>query len=351
MPLVMCPTGTSGSGQREEAAEQPPADRAVQAADADGERTAAHRQIGHVERLGGVARVAAPEPQKLVHADAELRHEVADQGEVLADQAGVESIVAGAHRGVRCEDVAGPRRPQRFPEGQAGPLHERARPLEHGEGGVALVQMVDLRLEAEGVDEARAADAQHDLLHQAHLAAAAVQLSGDAAVDRAVQRFFAVQQVQGRAADLRLPHAQEQCPPGKLDRHSNLPPSASTVDRQAAGVVVGIGLLLPPSPEHLAEIPFMIQEPDADQRHAQVARRFQVVAGKHAEAAGVERQRLADSEFHAEIGDRAKAELGLCLAAPAGAGQIGGARRREARRAVARSRRRRSARRAAVRDV
>ena len=47
-----------------------------------------------------------------------------------------------------------------------------ARPLENGEGGVALVQMADLDLGGSASTSAPAADPEHDLLQQAHLAAA-----------------------------------------------------------------------------------------------------------------------------------------------------------------------------------
>jgi hypothetical protein len=56
--------------------------------------------------------------------------------------------------------------------------------------------------------------------------------------------------------------------------------------------------------EHLAEVAFVVEQADGDDRHAEVAGRLQVIAGQHAEAAGVDRQHLGDAELHAEVGDR-----------------------------------------------
>ena len=49
-----------------------------------------------------------------------------------------------------------------------------------------------------------------------------------------------------------------------------------------------------------------VEEADAHERHAEVAGRLEVVAGQHAEAAGVLRQRLGDAELGGEVGDRAQ---------------------------------------------
>ena len=52
------------------------------------------------------------------------------------------------------------------------------------------------------------------------------------------------------------------------------------------------------------EVALRIHEPDADQRHAEVARLLAVIAGEHAEPAGVDRQRLVQRELGGEVGDR-----------------------------------------------
>ena len=64
--------------------------------------------------------------------------------------------------------------------GEALLLDELAHPLELEEGGVALVQVEDGRLEPEPAQHADAADAEQDLLPQPVLAVAAVERVGDA---------------------------------------------------------------------------------------------------------------------------------------------------------------------------
>ncbi|CAB4930153.1 unannotated protein [freshwater metagenome] len=46
-----------------------------------------------------------------------------------------------------------------------------------------------------------------------------------------------------------------------------------------------------------------VEQPDADDLHAEVARGLQVVAGEDSEAAGVLRQRSGDAELRREVGD------------------------------------------------
>ena len=98
-------------------------------------------------------------------------------------------------------------------------------------------------------------------------------------------------------------------------------------DRQRAGIVVRIGLLLPaPGIDDLPEISFLEQEADADRRHPEIAGGLQIVAGQHSEAAGVKRQRGAEPELHAEIGDAAQRGAGIACGEPAGHSEIGVAR-------------------------
>ena len=72
---------------------------------------------------------------------------------------------------------------------------------------MALVEMTHLGVEAERAQQAPAADAEHQLLLQPQLRAAAVQLAGDAAHRRGIGGIVAVEQVERGAPDARLPGA------------------------------------------------------------------------------------------------------------------------------------------------
>ena len=56
--------------------------------------------------------------------------------------------------------------------------------------------------------------------------------------------------------------------------------------------------------EMLPEIALVVEQADADQRNAEVGGALDVVAGEHAEAAGINRQRLVQAELGGEIGHR-----------------------------------------------
>ena len=64
------------------------------------------------------------------------------------------------------------------------------------------------------------------------------------------------------------------------------------------------------------EVALRIHEADADERHAKVAGFFAVIAGQHAEAARVDRQRLMQREFSGEVGDRLATQVGAFALAP-----------------------------------
>ena len=90
---------------------------------------------------------------------------------------------------------------------------------------------------------------------------------------------------------------------GEVDRHAH----AGVGEPERLGVHVEGALLLPAvGVELLVEVALGVQQPDADQRHAEVGGRLEVVAGEHAEAAGVLRQGLGDAELRREVGDRAE---------------------------------------------
>src|SRR5205823_8291069 len=70
-----------------------------------------------------------------------------------------------------------------------------------------------------------------------------------------------------------------------------------------------VALFLPPFGRHvLMEVALRVHEPDADQRHAEVARFLAVIACEDAEAARVDRQRLMQRELGGEIRDRLAGE-------------------------------------------
>jgi hypothetical protein len=184
---------------------------------------------------------------------------------------------------------------------------------------MAFVQVPDRRLQAELPDGAHAADPQHELLVEPHLAAADVQDVGDRPVGGRVLGDVGVEQEHRHAPDLGDPDRGEQVAPGQLDRDRQRqsgrilhPP-----ERQARQVVVGVVVLLVTvGVDRLAEVALAVQQPDADRGERHVAGRLHMVAGEDAETARVDAERFVETVFRAEVGDRAAQPVGVLALEP-----------------------------------
>ena len=232
-----------------------------------------------------------------VHAHAEVQHVLDRHVAAVEDRAGdaphevrVEALVPGRDRRVDREDaVAADLRPgavEVLPGGDelAGPFGEQER-------RVAFVEVPDRRREPERADRPHAADAEHELLVEAHLAAADVQDVGDRAVLLRVLGHVRVEQQDRHAADLGEPDGDRELAVGERDAHRQRQPVLvlDAAQGQARQVVVGVAVLLVAvGVDRLAEVALAVEQPDADRREGHVAGRLHVVAGEHAEAARVD---------------------------------------------------------------
>ena len=157
-----------------------------------------------------------------------------------------------------------------------------------------------------GLQRPDAADAEQDLLAQPVLGVAAVEPVGDTADLVAVLLDVGVEEVQGHPADVRLPQLghQRELVGGEVDLD---PDALAAGERHDVGVEQRVALLLPAvGVEALAEVAVPVEQAHTDQRHAQVARRLEVVAGQHAQAAGVLGDGLGDAELGREVGHQAQ---------------------------------------------
>ena len=121
-----------------------------------------------------------------------------------------------------------------------------ARSLDEHEGRVALVEVPHTRTDRQRAQRAHAADAEHDLLVQPHLAAADVEDVGDRPVGLGVVGNVRVEQQQRSAADFRQPHGAPDRPAGEVDAHAERPTVGigNPAQREARRIEVGIGVLL-----------------------------------------------------------------------------------------------------------
>ena len=173
-------------------------------------------------------------------------HLLRPRPQVLLHEVAVEGLVARGHGGVGGEDGVerALRDPFREPVAAA---HLLPRALQAEEGHVPLVHVPDRGVDAEGAQRAHPAHAQHDLLAQAHLAAAHVEDAGDGAVRGVVEGDVGVEHQHRHLADLGLPHRGLHHAAGQVDGHgehaaARAPPRAGRAaarsrsrDRCAAG--------------------------------------------------------------------------------------------------------------------
>lgn len=307
----------------EEAPEEPAAHLAVQAAHPVDRAAAPEGEVGHVERLVRVVRVLPAERQEILEPDAQVPLGVS--AEVPVDEGRREAVEARGYRGVRGEEVAGTRDGQGHVEALAAVLYECPGALEHREGRVPLVEVAHLGVQAECPEQPPAADPQHELLPEAQLRTAAVQLAGDGADGRRVRRVIAVEQVEPEPPHLHLPGAEPD--PVARQREREAEPLTARVshraDRELPWIVVRVERLLAAvRRDGLAEVPLLVQEPNADHRDAEVAPRLELVAGHVAEAAGVDGEGLAEAELHAEVGDPGEGRLGVTALEPGRGGRV-----------------------------
>ena len=201
------------------------------------------------------------------------------------------ALVAGLERRVRGEDDVLADLLERLVERHA--LRRRAqRALERGQRGMALVQVHDVRPDAERLEHTGAADAEQAVLREPDVRVAVV----GARRRPAATGSFSGSSASSMSSDT-LPTCTHQTwnaisrPKIVTDELQRL--AVAAVDerhRQLVRVVVEPVLLLRPGQvEPLNEVAAAVEEPDADHLQAAVARLLEHVARQHAEPARVAR--------------------------------------------------------------
>ena len=186
-------------------------------------------------------------------------------------------------------------------------LQRLAQPLHLQQGAVALVDVPDAGLDAQGGEGLGAADPENRLLGQAHLAPAHVEHAGDRPVRRVIGADVGVEQQHRHPPHLGQPDARRDHATGHRHLHHH-PPSAtvqSRPQRQTPEVVLGKVMLLDAvGVDRLAEVAAPVGQAHRHERQPQVAGALAVVAAQDPETARVDGQALVDAVLHREVGDR-----------------------------------------------
>ena len=248
--------------------------------------------------------VDAAEVEERLVGEAEPPRELAERLQELLRRV---ALVAGLERRVRREDDVPAHPLERLLERR--PLLDVERgALERRQRRMALVQVHDVGMDVERLEHARAADPEQPVLREPDVRVAVVGARRRPPAHRVVLGQLRVEQEQRHAPDLDAPDLEGDRAAEERDRQAQRL-AVRPVDeghRQLGGIVVEPVLLLRPGDvEPLDEVAAPVEEPDADHGEAAVARLLEHVAGQHAEAARVARQRRVHAELGREVGDRA----------------------------------------------
>ncbi len=259
-----------------------------------------HRR--HVVRIAALLRVPAEGHERVaLHAQC-----FPNRSGAFLHLVGREDIVARRDRRMRSEHTRSANAPDRLLQLDPGGA-KLAKPLDEHEAGVPLVGVPHGRFDAEGSHQAHPGDAEDPLLADSQARTGRVQHVGEPAIRRVVSLEVRIQQVHRDAADLHslCPDA-DRATAGLNDRDERCAVGAGDGLQGRGGERKRLaGVLLPAiEPHPLIEVALGIEQPDGDHGYAEVGGRFQVIAGEHAQPAGVDRHRVVQAELGAEVGHR-----------------------------------------------
>ena len=189
-----------GAAVRPQSAPHPAGDLAVAAAHTVLLRRAVHRELGEAERarVSGAARVRGERAHRCRRPP---RCEPPGSARERLERVGV---VARRHRRVRGEEDP-PRRLVECPVERRSRCEALAGELQRREGGMALVEVQEPRLDSERAQRAHAANAEQQILRETQIGIADVEPGRDPASRAAVLRAVAIEQIQGNAPHVDAP--------------------------------------------------------------------------------------------------------------------------------------------------
>ena len=142
------------------------------------------------------------EPEEIVETDPEIFR---IPGEMADHHLARESVISGRHRSVSGKNVGRGNHLEGRVIFQSLVLDVLADPFEGEKRRVALVHVVDLRMDAEGIQGPDAAYPEDNLLPDPHLQITAIKLFGDQTIFGGILLDIRIEQVKFDPADLQLP--------------------------------------------------------------------------------------------------------------------------------------------------
>ena len=278
-------------------------DFAMQRGDSVGAARKTEAENRHAESFLMIGGLFAAQAHQAFRREAEF---VAQGTEMFFDEIGIEAVVAGGNGRVRGENDFARNTRHGGVERDAFFLHAGADGFEDDKAAVTFIQVHHAGADAHGFEGAETADAEQQFLADAGAGVTAVKARSEFAIVGRVGFNVGIEQEEIAAPDGDAPNFSVNGAAAGID--TNLDGTAVFADGDFQRKLVHVGdeifFLLPAAAvEALAEISLAVEEADADEGNAEVGSAFNMVAGEHAEAAGIDRQRFMDAEFGGEIGD------------------------------------------------
>src|SRR5437879_1619983 len=170
---------------------------------------------------------------------------------------------------------------------------------------MAFVHVKDCRAEPEGADEPHTPDTQDNLLPDSGIHIPAVGKRREAAEVVRVLCDIRIEQIERASSHthspgLEIDHAR---PDGHAAEEGFTGGRLHEFDRDGRGVGRRVALLLIACRvDMLLEVSLAVEEPDTDEGQAEIARRLEVIPGKHAEAPRIKWKAFMYAELRAKIG-------------------------------------------------
>jgi hypothetical protein len=217
-----------------------------------------------------------------------------------------EAVVTGLDRRVRREDAHVPYAADLVFELARADLvlrpREAAQEIEGKEGGMALVQVIAADVEAERLQNAQAADPEHDLLLEAIDLIATIELVGQAAVGLGVLVKVGVQEQHGYGLADRAAQKMQPRPHPNLaafQEHGDLGPERGC---ESFGIPrIGMLDLLARCRDLLSQVAASADQRHEHRRDAEIGARSRRVTGEDAQTAAIGVHLRTGCDFHREI--------------------------------------------------
>ena len=292
-----------------------PAHLAVEFTHAVGGPAGLEREHRHAERLVGLLRIHSAQSHQVIEGNLQ---QILHPAQGVIHQLRAEPVVSGLDRRVGGEETfalrGGKRVGEGFPEAELF-----ADEFQREEGGVSLVHVKGGGLDAQRAEQAHAADAEHDLLHDARAAVTAVHAQGQVAIMLLVLGQIRVEEQHRHAPDVHAPRLEFHHAQADLDRADDglARLVRHRLDRKILRAKVSVVVHLPALvTDGLLEVTFAIEQADADEAEVEIAGGLGVVAREDAQAAGGDGQRFMEAKLGAEIGDGIFLQCARVAAAP-----------------------------------